>query len=84
MNKILKSIFTKHFYEMGYNVVLPYLRAHGKSEHSHCTMGWLERLDVIDWINFIVVIFAFLFVDIFDKNILELWMSMSFRFFDKK
>ena len=48
------SIFTKHFYEMGYNVILPYLRAHGKSEHNYCTMGWLERLDVIDWINYIV------------------------------
>ena len=48
------SIFTKHFYEMGYNVILPYLRAHGKSEHNYCTMGWLERLDIIDWINYII------------------------------
>ncbi len=48
------SIFTKHFYEMGYNVVLPYLRAHGKSEHKYCTMGWLDRLDVIDWIYYII------------------------------
>lgn len=48
------SIFTKRFYEMGYNVMLPYLRAHGKSEHEYCTMGWLERLDIIDWINYII------------------------------
>lgn len=48
------SIFTKHFYEMGYNVILPYLRAHGKSEHRYCTMGWLDRLDIIDWINYII------------------------------
>ena len=48
------SIYTKRFYEMGFNVILPYLRAHGKSEHTHCTMGWLERLDIIDWINYII------------------------------
>lgn len=48
------SIYTKHFYEKGYNVILPYLRAHGKSEHKYCTMGWLDRLDVIDWINYII------------------------------
>lgn len=48
------SIFTKHFYEMGYNVILPYLRAHGKSEHKYGSMGWLDRLDVIDWIYYII------------------------------
>ena len=48
------SIFTKRFYEMGYNVLLPYLRGHGKSEHEHCTMGWLDRFDIIDWVNFII------------------------------
>ncbi|MBE6819930.1 MAG: alpha/beta hydrolase [Ruminococcaceae bacterium] len=48
------SIYTKHFYEMGSNVLLPYLRGHGKSEHSHCTMGWMDRLDIIDWISFII------------------------------
>ncbi len=48
------AIYIKHFYEMGYNVLLPYLRGHGKSEHSYCTMGWLDRLDIIDWIGFIL------------------------------
>ena len=48
------SIFTRKFLEMGYNVLLPYLRAHGKSEHNYCTMGYLERLDIIDWVNYII------------------------------
>lgn len=48
------SIFTMHFLEMGFNVLLPYLRGHGISEHDYCTMGWLERLDIIDWINYII------------------------------
>ncbi len=48
------SIYTMHFHEMGYNVLLPHLRAHGRSEHDYCTMGWLERLDIIDWISYII------------------------------
>lgn len=48
------NIYAKHFYEMGYNVLLPYLRGHGKSEHRYCTMGWMDRLDIIDWINYII------------------------------
>ncbi len=48
------SIFTKRFYEMGYNVILPYSRAHGKSEHKYSTMGWFERFDVIEWIRHII------------------------------
>ncbi|MCC3869741.1 alpha/beta hydrolase [Terrisporobacter mayombei] len=41
----------KHFYEMGYNVLVPDLRAHGKSEGNYIGMGWYDRLDIIDWIN---------------------------------
>ncbi len=48
------SIFTKRFYEMGCNVLLPYLRGHGKSEQDTCTMGWLDRLDIIDWVTLII------------------------------
>lgn len=47
-------IFTRRFHSMGFNVLLPYLRAHGKSEHKYSTMGFLERLDIIDWINWII------------------------------
>lgn len=48
------SIFTRRFLEMGYNVLLPYLRGHGKSEHNYCTMGRMESLDIIDWIDYII------------------------------
>ena len=40
----------KFFYELGYNVVLPYQRAHGKSEGTYITFGVKERYDVRDWI----------------------------------
>lgn len=48
------SCYAKRFYDMGYNVLLPYLRGHGKSEHNYCTMGWFDRLDIVDWVNFIL------------------------------
>lgn len=48
------NVVTHRFYDMGFNVLAPYLRAHGKSEHKFCTMGWYERYDVIEWINYIL------------------------------
>ena len=36
-------------HEMGYNVLLPDLYGHGKSEGNHIQMGWNDRWDVIRW-----------------------------------
>lgn len=47
------SHMAMHHYEMGYNVLMPHMRAHKGSDHKYCTMGWLERLDLIDWARFI-------------------------------
>ncbi len=44
----------KRYVEEGYNVLLPDLRAHGESEGSFYGMGWLDRLDVINWIDVIL------------------------------
>ncbi len=43
-----------HYGEKGYNVLLPNNRAHGDSEGTYIGMGWLDRLDIIDWIEFII------------------------------
>lgn len=48
------SSYAEEFYKRGFNVLLPDLRGHNKSEHKFVTMGWMDRLDVVDWINSIV------------------------------
>ena len=44
------ATLAKFFHELGYNVVLPYQRAHGKSEGTYITFGIKERYDMRDWI----------------------------------
>ena len=48
------SGYARNFYEMGYNILIPDLRAHGKSEGDYIGMGWDDRLDIIEWINLIL------------------------------
>lgn len=36
-------------HDLGYNVLLPDLYAHGRSEGDHIQMGWKDRWDVIRW-----------------------------------
>lgn len=43
-----------HYTEEGYNLLMPDLRASGESEGSFIGMGWLDRLDVINWIDVIL------------------------------
>ena len=50
----LLSSKAKHLYNMGYNVLVPDLRGHGNSEGDYIGMGWDDRLDVINWINYII------------------------------
>ena len=47
------SYLSKRYFEAGYNVLLPYLRAHLGSDYEYSTMGWHERFDIVDWINYI-------------------------------
>ena len=47
------SYLAKHYFEAGYNVLVPYMRAHYGSDYEYSTMGWHERFDIIDWIEYI-------------------------------
>ena len=42
------------FYKKGYHVLLPDNRAHGRSEGNYIGMGWLDKEDISEWINWIV------------------------------
>ncbi len=53
VNREMSSYAMEHF-KRGANILLPDLRGHNNSEHKYVTMGWMDRLDVVDWINSIV------------------------------
>ncbi|MEG0387573.1 MAG: alpha/beta fold hydrolase, partial [Niameybacter sp.] len=46
--------YAKKFHEMGYNIIIPDLRAHGTSEGDYIGMGWDERFDIIDLIDYVI------------------------------
>ncbi len=48
------SSYAMEHYKRGFNVLIPDLRGHGNSESKYVTMGWLDRLDVVDWTESIV------------------------------
>lgn len=43
-----------HYYEKGFNLLFPIMRGHTISEHHFITMGWLDRLDIVDWIQYLI------------------------------
>ncbi len=44
----------RRFFEQGYHVLTPDLRAHGSSEGGYIGMGWLDKEDILLWIDAIV------------------------------
>ena len=48
------SPYVEKFYNMGYNIIAPDLRGHGNSEGNYIGMGWDDRKDIINIIDYIV------------------------------
>lgn len=46
--------YAKYFVEENYNILAVENRAHGSSEGKMIGMGWLDRLDLVQWINLMV------------------------------
>ncbi|MGY3766561.1 alpha/beta hydrolase [Vagococcus vulneris] len=46
--------YTKIFYDLGFDVLVPDNRAHGKSEGKYVGFGWLDRLDYLRWIDEVI------------------------------
>ena len=46
--------FASHFYDMGCNILTPAARCHGLSQGRYASMGWLEREDIVDWVDALV------------------------------
>lgn len=46
--------YAKHFYDLGFNILLPYMRGHGESLHNNVSFGWGDSVDIADWIDSIV------------------------------
>lgn len=50
-NKESMGAYAALFYQLGYNVLLPDARAHGKSQGKYIGYGWPERYDARKWIK---------------------------------
>lgn len=48
----------KIFYDLGYDVILPAARAHDMSDGKYVGMAWLDRFDVMRWINKVVELYG--------------------------
>lgn len=44
---------SKYYHDRGYNVLRPDLRGHGESEGEYIGYGWHERLDLVQWIDYL-------------------------------
>ena len=62
--------YGKRFYEKGFNVIMPDLRGHGESGGSFIGMGWVDRKDILSWIDYILKIDS-------DAEILLMGVSMG-------
>ena len=50
------SSIAYHYNQMGYNILTPDLRGHGKSQGDYIGMGWHDRIDMLRWIDHILKI----------------------------
>ena len=47
------GVFAKFFHQLGYSLLIPDNRAHGKSGGKFIGFGWLEHKDCLEWMQFL-------------------------------
>ena len=50
--------YAKMFYDKGYDVLLPYARAHWESGGKYVGMAWLDRFDTLRWVDRIIELYG--------------------------
>lgn len=53
MDKAAMYGYAAHYWEKGYHVLVVDQRSHGESEGKYIGMGWLERKDMLQWIDYL-------------------------------
>ncbi len=53
-NRVHMKAYGLYYAEQGYNILMPDLRSHGDSEGTYIGMGWLDKDDMLKWIDYIV------------------------------
>jgi len=48
------STVVQKFHAWGWNALLPHLCGHGDSECASVSMGWLDRLDIAAWVEYLI------------------------------
>jgi len=43
----------KRFHEWGFNALMPHACGHGENEDNCASMGWLDRIDLLAWIDYL-------------------------------
>lgn len=46
--------YTKFYYENDFHILMPDARGHGNSEGNYYGYGWHDRLDIINWTQFLI------------------------------
>lgn len=46
--------FGRHYFEKGYNVIFPCMRAHSLDKHQYCSMGYYDKNIVCKWLDKLV------------------------------
>ena len=47
------AYYLKFYYDIGFSILMPNNRAHGDSEGTWVGFGWLDRLDIMKWIDYV-------------------------------